>query len=146
VFFGTFQHAIDDKGRLTLPAKWRDYVEPRLVITRGIDDCVFILAESRFIQIAKLVDEKGFESADARAWARYLFANAEIVEVDKQGRILVPQSLRAEFGLNGEVTLVGAFSRIELWHPEKYKAMNARVTADPAALAERVRLLLYAPG
>lgn len=144
MFFGTFQHAIDEKGRLTLPSKWRDYVEAKVVITRGLDDCLFILPESRFIEIAKIVDARGFESADAREWGRYLFANAELVEVDKQGRILVPQPLRTEFGLNGEVTLVGVFSRIELWHPEKYEAMNARVTADPAALAERVRTLLYA--
>jgi MraZ protein len=100
-------------------------------------------SESRFIEIAKIVDQQGFESADAREWGRFLFSNAEMVDVDKQGRILVPQPLRTEFGLNGEVTLVGVFSRIELWHPEKYKAMNARVMADPAALAERVRPLLY---
>ncbi|MCX7837947.1 MAG: division/cell wall cluster transcriptional repressor MraZ [Anaerolineae bacterium] len=144
MFLGTFQHAIDEKGRLTLPSKWRDYVEAKVVITRGLDDCLFILPETRFVEIAKIVDAQGFESTDAREWGRYLFANAEMVEVDKQGRILVPQPLRTEFGLNGEVTLVGVFSRIELWHPEKYKAMNARVTADPVALAERVRALLYA--
>lgn len=143
MFFGTFQHALDEKGRLTLPSKWRDYVESKVFITRGLDDCLFILTESRFIEIAKIVDQQGFESADAREWGRFLFSNAEMVDVDKQGRILVPQPLRTEFGLNGEVTLVGVFSRIELWHPEKYKAMNARVMADPAALAERVRPLLY---
>jgi MraZ protein len=138
VFLGTFQHAIDEKGRLTLPSRWRDFIEPRIVITRGLDDCLFILPESRFIEIAKRVDAQGFESADARSWSRYLFANAELVEVDKQGRILVPQTLRTEFGMNGEVILLGAFSRIELWNPDKYRAENARVTADPAALAERI--------
>lgn len=109
-----------------------------MVITRGLDDCLFVLTETRFIEIAKRVDAQGFENADARGWSRYLFANAEMVEVDKQGRILVPQALRTEFGMNGEVTVVGVFSRIELWNPDKYRAENARVTSDPAALAERI--------
>jgi len=143
VFFGTFQHAIDEKGRLTLPSKWREKIESKVAITRGLDDCLFILPESRFLAIAEKVDAQGFESADAREWGRYLFAKSEMLDVDKQGRILVPQDLRAEFGMNGEVTLVGVYSRIELWNPPKYQAMNARVTADPAALAERIRPLLY---
>jgi MraZ protein len=145
VFSGTFQHAIDEKGRLTLPSRWREFVEPKMVITRGLDDCLFILTETRFRAIAENVDAQGFESADARAYERYLFANAEMIDVDKQNRILVPLSLRSEFGMNGEVTVVGVYSRIELWNPQKYQAMNAHITADPAALAERMGPMLRGP-
>lgn len=145
MFFGTFQHVVDEKGRLTLPSKWRDYIESKMVVTRGLDDCLFIMTETRFRAIAENVDAQGFESTDAREYGRYLFANAEMLDVDKQGRILVPQNLRTEFGMNGEVVAVGVYSRIELWNPEKYQAMNARVTADPVALAERMRPMLRGP-
>jgi MraZ protein len=142
VFLGSSQHTIDDKGRLTLPAKWRDELSSGVVVTRGLDDCIFIFAQPRFESMAHEIDMQGFEGSDAREWGRYLFALAEMVEIDKQGRILLPQNLRTNFGLNGEVMVVGLNSRIEVWNPDKYKEMTKRVTSDPAGTAERMRQLI----
>lgn len=139
VFVGTFQHTIDDKGRLTLPAKWRDELESGIVVTRGLDDCLFVFPESKFRAMAENVTAQGFESPNARDWARYILGNAEMVEIDKQGRILISQNLRSQFGLNGEVIVVGLYDRIEIWEPKKHRAMTERITAEPAAIAERMR-------
>jgi MraZ protein len=139
VFVGTFQHTIDDKGRLTLPAKWRDELEPALVITFGLDDCIFVFTETRFRTIAEKVALQGFESPEARDWSRYFLGKAETIEIDKQGRILISQGLRAQFGLNGDAVVVGLYDRIEIWAPAKHQAMNERITAEPSAIAKRWR-------
>lgn len=142
VFLGTFQHTVDDKGRLTLPAKWRDELESDLVITYGLDECLFVFAQSRFKTIAEKVAAQGFESPNARDWSRYLLGNAETIELDKQGRVLISQNLRSRFALNGEVVVVGLFDRIEIWEPKKHQAMHARIMAEPSAIAERWREMM----
>jgi len=139
VFVGTFQHTIDDKGRLTMPAKWRDELESGLVITYGLDDCLFVFTEPRFKVVAEKVVAQGFESPESRDWSRYFLGKAETIELDKQGRILISQNLRSQFGLNGEVIVVGLYDRIEIWDPKKHQAMTERITAEPSAIAERWR-------
>jgi len=142
VFLGSYQHTIDDKGRLTLPSKWRESLDTNVVVTRGLDDCLFVIPESKFQTMAEAIDAQGFESNDARDWERYLFGMAEIIEIDKQGRILIPQTLRSQFGLNGEVMIVGVYSRIEIWDPKKYQAMTERITSEPSAIAQRMREMM----
>jgi MraZ protein len=139
VFVGTFQHTIDDKGRLTMPAKWRDELDSGLVLTFGLDDCLFVFTESRFKAIAEKITAQGFESPSGRDWSRYILGNAETIEIDKQGRILISPKLRSQFGLNGEVVVVGLFDRIEIWEPKKHQTMSERITAEPSAIAERWR-------
>ncbi len=144
MFLGSHQHAIDEKGRLTLPAKWRAELASGVVVTRGLDDCLFIFPQPKFEQMAQVIDAQGFESADAREWERYIFGLAEQEDIDKQGRILIPQNLRGQFKLQNEIMVVGLFSRIEVWDPEKYKAMTERIEADPPAMAERMRQMMRA--
>ena len=138
MFVGTFQHTIDDKGRLTLPAKWRDELESELAVTFGLDDCLFVFIKSKFQTMAEKVVAQGFQTSNARDWARYILGNAEMVEMDKQGRILISQTLRTKFGLNGEVMVVGLYDRFEIWEPKKHQAMLERITSEPAAIAERM--------
>ncbi len=142
MFLGSHQHAIDEKGRLTLPAKWRTELATGVVITRGLDGCLFIFPQPTFEQMALAVVAQGFESADSRGWSRFIFGEADQVELDKQGRILIPQSLRGEFKLDHEVTVVGLFDRIEVWDPAQYTEMMTRVQSDPNAIAERMRLMI----
>ena len=138
MFVGTFQHTIDDKGRLILPAKWRDELESELAVTFGLDDCLFVFSKSKFQAMAEQVVAQGFQTPKARDWARYILGNAEIVEIDKQGRILISQPLRTRFGLNGEVMVVGLYDRFEIWDPKKHQTMTERITAEPSAIAERM--------
>src|SRR5512140_1356671 len=138
MFFGSHQHTIDDKGRLTLPAKWRSELAGGVVVTRGLDDCLFIFPKAKFEAIAAEIDEQGIELGDARAWARYFLGMAADAESDKQGRVLLPQNLRDYAHLDGEVVVVGVASRIEVWHPERYEQANAKIEADVSAVAERM--------
>lgn len=138
MFFGSHQHTIDDKGRLTLPAKWRSELAAGVVVTRGLDDCLFVFPKEKFEAIAREMDLQGIELADARSWARYFLGMAADAETDKQGRVLIPQNLRDFAHLDGEVVVVGVVSRIEVWSPERYKKANARTEQDVAAVAERM--------
>ena len=138
MFLGLNQHTIDDKGRLTLPAKWRAELASGVVVTRGLDECLFVFPQSKFESIAAEIDQTGIEFADARAWARYLAGMAEQIEVDKQGRILIPDNLRQFAKLNGEVVVLGVVSRIEIWSPAKYQANNESVESNAIVVAERM--------
>src|SRR5512135_1328808 len=110
MFFGSHQHTIDDKGRLTLPAKWRSELAGGVVVTRGLDDCLFVFPKEKFEAVARDMDLRGIELADARSWARYFLGMAADAETDKQGRVLIPQNLRDFAKLDGEVMVVGVAS------------------------------------
>ncbi len=137
MFVGTNQNSIDEKGRLTLSAKWRSELAAGVVITRGLDKCLFIFAQARFELIAREIDEQGFSLADVRAFARHISAMAEMAEPDKQGRIIIPQNLREFAGLNGDAIVIGVFNHLEVWNPQNYKEHNARIEADADSVAER---------
>ncbi len=138
MFLGSNNHSIDDKGRLTLPAKWRAELASGVVVTRGLDDCLFVFPQSKFESIAAEIDQAGIEFADARAWARYIAGMAEQIEVDKQGRILIPENLRGFANLNGEVVVLGVVSRIEIWNPVKFKENNTAIESNAPVVAERM--------
>ncbi len=121
-----------------MPSKWRAELSSNVVVTRGLEGCLFIFPQSKFEEIARDVDRQGMLLAEARAWARYIGGESESVEVDGQGRILIPQHLREYASLNGNVTVVGLMSRIEAWNPEKYKAINSEVESNAAAVAEKM--------
>lgn len=144
MFFGSHHHTIDEKGRLTLPAKWRSELAGGVVVTRGLDDCLFIFPKAKFEAIADEIDRQGIELGDARVWARYFFGMAADTETDKQGRVLIPQNLRDFAQLNGEVVVVGVASRIEVWCPDKYRGTNAKIESDASATAERLGQILRA--
>lgn len=137
MFVGTNQNSIDEKGRLTLSAKWRSELAAGVVITRGLDKCLFIFPQSRFELIAREIDGQGFSLADVRAFARHIAAMAEMAEPDKQGRIIIPQNLREFAGLNGDAVVIGVFNHLEVWNPQNYKEHNAQIEADADSVAER---------
>jgi MraZ protein len=138
MFLGHNQHAIDEKGRLTLPAKWRAELVSGVVVTRGLDDCLFVFPQTKFESIAAEIDQAGIELSDAREWARYIAGMAEQVEVDKQGRILIPENLRQFAHLNGDAVVLGVVSRIEIWKPEKYQERNQAIESNASVVAERM--------
>jgi MraZ protein len=137
MFVGTTQNSIDEKGRLTLSAKWRSELASGVVITRGFDKCLFIFPQSKYEAIARQIEEQGMALADVRAFARHLAAMAEMAEPDKQGRIIIPQNLREFAGLDGEAVVIGVVNRLEVWNPEKYKEINRQVEANADSVAER---------
>ena len=137
MFIGAAQNTIDEKGRLTLSAKWRSELASGVVVTRGFDKCLFIFPQSKFDSIARELEEQGIASADVRMMARHLAALAEQAEPDKQGRIIIPQNLREFAGLNGEATVIGVVNRLEVWNPKTFKEINTKAETDADVVAER---------
>jgi MraZ protein len=109
VFLGTFTPRLDDKGRVILPAKWREQLAEGLVMTKGQDRCLFVFALSEFTAMTERLRE-----AD-RDFARIFFASAHDEIPDRQGRVTVPAALRDYAGLDRECTVIGANSRLEIW-------------------------------
>lgn len=142
MFVGTYQHTFDDKGRLTLPAKWRSELAGGVVVTRGVDKCLYIFTRAKFEGMAKEIENQGIERADAREWARHIAGNASDAEADKQGRIIIPQSLRDFAGLNGQVVVVGVIGHIEVWDPVQHKTAEDKNGSNVETVAERMGSLM----
>lgn len=138
VFLGEYTHTLDEKGRLTLPARWREQLGLSVVITRGLDQCLFVFPADKFESIAREIDQLGFSKSDARALSRHLFAKATDVEPDKQGRIILTLGLREFAGIESEAVIVGVNNRIEIWNPQRYAQADAAIESDVAAVSERM--------
>ena len=138
MFLGEYTHTLDDKGRLTLPARWREELGNEVVITRGLDPCLFVFPQSKFEIIAREYDQLGLGKSDARALSRFLFAKATGDALDKQGRIIIPQSLREFAGINGEAVIVGANNRIEIWNAARYREVNSELESNIGVMSERM--------
>jgi MraZ protein len=124
MFYGEFEHTIDNKGRIIVPSKFRQitkesYIE-KFFLTRGLDGCLFMFAEEEWKQQEQKFKNMPFTKAEARKFSRLYFSAAAQVSPDKQGRILIPQNLRNFAGLTKEVIIVGVSNRIEIWSKEKW--------------------------
>ena len=138
MFLGEFVHTIDDKGRLTIPARFRAELATGLVITRGLDRCLAIYPMAEWELLAHKVKSLPMTGRDARAFRRLVFANASDAVPDKQGRVVIPPSLREEIGLVSEVVVTGLNDYIEVWTPEEWRneceVANSADTEQWAAL------------
>jgi len=122
MFFGQFQHNLDDKGRLMIPARYRDLLAAGAYITQGFDKCLMVMTDTYFQQVYERINAMNLADASARMLRRLILANAYSVEVDKVGRILVPQNLRAFLGIeNGELTVAGQGEYFEVWTPADWE-------------------------
>ena len=136
MFLGEFIHTIDEKGRLAVPARFRDDLEGGLVVTRGIDRCLAIYPMKAWKRLAKKVDALPMTDRRARAFRRRVFANASDLIPDKQGRVLIPPRLREYAGLDGEAVITGLSSHVEVWNPDSWSEERERVEGDEASVEE----------
>ena len=122
MFLGQFQHNLDDKGRLMIPARYRDLLAAGAFITQGFDKCLMVMTDTYFQQVYDRINTMNLADPTARMLRRLILSNAYPVEVDKVGRILVPQNLRAFLGIeNGELTVAGQGEYFEVWTPAEWK-------------------------
>lgn len=135
MFLGEYQHAIDEKGRLTVPARYRQLLAEGGYITQGFDRNLMVLRVPAFEQMSRKVNQMSLTNPSARELRRLLFSQAQLVEPDKSGRILIPQFLREEAGLDSEVMVVGVGNYFEIWPTTTWhKQMdNLRKAQDNAA-------------
>ena len=120
MFMGEYNHSIDAKGRMIVPAKFREQLGHEFVVTKGLDGCLFVYTSEEWHNIEEKFRNISMTSKDARKFSRFFFAGAASCELDKQGRILVPQTLREFAGLDKDVVLTGNLNRIEIWSKEKW--------------------------
>lgn len=121
MFLGEYQHTLDAKGRVILPAKFREQLEGGGVIAKTIDGCLGVYTMEGWQEVAESIREKARRGATERQAARTLFAGAAQVEPDRQGRIAIPPNLRQFAGLERDVVVAGVYSRIEIWDGERWR-------------------------
>lgn len=136
MFLGQYRHNIDEKGRLTIPARFRELLTDGAYITQGFEQNLMVLTAPAFEAVTHKVNRTSLTDPDARDLKRLLFSTADRVEPDKNGRILVPQFLRDLVGLDSEAVLVGVGDYFEIWLPDRWDAKMAMLK-DPQANAQR---------
>ena len=137
-FLGSFQHQLDDKGRLILPAKFRDELAGGVVITKGQERCLYVFPMAEFQRIAEQLRQTPVTHKAARAYSRVFFASAHDEVPDKQGRVTIPSHLREYAGLDRELVVIGASTRVEIWDRQAWDTYLAESEEDFAAIEEGV--------
>ncbi|WLV25675.1 division/cell wall cluster transcriptional repressor MraZ [Aciduricibacillus chroicocephali] len=138
MFMGEFQHNIDIKGRMIVPAKFREGLGSRFVVTRGLDKCLFAYPMDEWKEVEGKLRQLPLTKKDARAFTRFFFSGAIECEVDKQGRINIPQTLRSYAGLEKECVVIGVSSRVELWSREIWEDYFSESENSFAEIAENL--------
>jgi len=138
MFFGEFQHTIDPKGRMNIPAKFREDLGERVYLTKGLDQCLFIFPPDEWQLFEAKLKSLPLTNKNARAFARMFYAGATECEADKQGRILIPQTLRDHAGLDRDAVVIGVGTRAEIWSNANWKAYNQDDTLSYDAIAEHM--------
>jgi len=135
---GEYLHTLDEKGRIIVPAKFRDNLGERCVITRGLDQCLFLYPESEWKNVEEKLKRLPLTQRDARAFTRFFFSGATDVELDRQGRIVIPSGLRQYAKLEKEVVVIGVSTRVELWAKEVWTEYAQQAEASFEAIAEKI--------
>jgi MraZ protein len=139
MFFGEYEHTIDDKNRLTLPARFREALAGGIVLTRGLDECLDVYARAAWdTLVAEHLAPLDPFSKEARELKRFFFAAASDAELDKQGRVLVPTALTKHAGLGREVVVAGVHDHLEIWDRGTWADHVTKVEGSAEDVAERL--------
>lgn len=142
MFLGRFAHNLDAKGRLAIPARFRAVLEDGVVLTRGIDRCVTAYPMPVWNELAEKISALSMTDPNARQFRRMMFAGAANLELDGQGRIVLPAALREFAEIDREVVVVGVNSSFEVWSPDRWREMEAVVDDDGEVIASHLAGLL----
>lgn len=133
MFMGEYNHSVDTKGRLIIPSRFRDELGDEFVVTKGLDGCLFVFPQNEWQTFEEKLKALPLTNKSARQFARFFVAGATPCELDKQGRILLPQTLREFAGLEKDVVLTGMLNRIEIWSKAKWTENNSYDDMDDIA-------------
>ncbi|NCN52286.1 division/cell wall cluster transcriptional repressor MraZ [Candidatus Parcubacteria bacterium] len=135
---GEYTHSIDAKKRLSLPSKWRTELGKKLIVTRGLDNCLFVYPQKEWNRISDKIGQLPFGQADTRGFNRFFLSGAVEVEVDSVGRILVPDFLKEFASLTSKVVFAGIHDRVEIWDEKKWTDYKRKIEKQADALAEKL--------
>lgn len=138
MFMGEYLHSIDNKGRLILPAKFRDELGDTFIATKGLDNCLFVYTRTEWAILEEKLKKLPLAKPEARAFVRFFFSGAAELDCDKQGRVLLPANLREHAGLEKDVVVIGVSTRIEVWDKTAWEEYNQKISPTVAEIAENL--------
>ncbi len=138
MLLGEYQHTIDDKGRMAIPAKFRKSLSGGVVVTKGFDGCLYLYPVEEWTKLADKLAHLSITQADARAFSRLMLGGASHADIDSQGRVLVPDYLRTYAGIGGKAVIIGLYNRAEIWEEEKWQNYRRSVEERGDEIAERL--------
>ena len=138
MFIGEYQHNVDPKKRLSLPSKFRGELGRKVVVTRGLDKCLFVYPMKVWEEIAGKLGSLPVGESTTRSFIRLMLAGATDVEVDGQGRVLIPDYLKSYAGLHKNVTVAGLYNRLEIWDETKWKTYKTKAEKNTDEIAEQL--------
>ena len=138
MFIGEYEHSIDNKKRIALPKKFRELLGSEVVITRGLDGCLFIYPMDKWRKLAKKLSEMPMGDFGVRSFVRLILSGAAGVEIDSQGRILIPDYLKKYAFLDKDVVIVGIFDRIEIWSRDKWSIYRDNAEKNSENIAQNL--------
>ena len=139
MLMGEYEHTIDSKGRISMPAKLRKYMGDTFVLTKGLDGCLFAFSGQEWINFETKLKSLPLSDKNARNFVRFFLAGATECEIDKQGRFLIPNNLRKAASLEKDVVIIGVGTRLEIWDKTIWKSKDEEISAEE--IAENMTML-----
>ena len=141
MFIGEYQHILDPKNRVIMPSKFREKLGDSFVMTKGLDNCLFIYSSKEWSIVEDKLKSLPMTNKDARAFVRFFFAGACECELDKQGRIVMPNHLKDYAKIDKELVIIGVSTRIEIWSKEEWNKFNSDANISYEDVAEKMSQL-----
>ena len=141
MFIGEYNYLLDDKKRLAIPVKFRSLLGKKAVITRGLDQCLFIFSTKEWKVLAEKISKLPLAQSDARGFARLMLGGAMEVSIDGMGRVLIPEYLKEYGGLKKKISIIGVLNRIEIWDEEEWRRYKGKTEKEGENIAERLKEL-----
>lgn len=141
MFFGEYNHNIDDKGRMSIPSKFRDELGEKFYVTKGLDQCLFVFPETEWKNFQEKLTELPLTKSTARKFSRFFYAGAMDYGLDKQGRINITPGLRKHAEIEKEVVIIGVGTRIEIWSKVTWESYNSPDNMNYDEIAEQMEEL-----
>lgn len=138
MFIGEYEHTLDEKKRVSLPKQFRTGLGKKMVMTRGLDNCLFVYSKTNWEKVAEKLQALSFAQADTRGFNRFILSGAAEVETDVAGRILIPEHQKEFAGLKKTVVFAGVSDRVEVWDAETWKAYKSRIEKQADSMAEKL--------
>ncbi|MCL4464713.1 MAG: division/cell wall cluster transcriptional repressor MraZ [Chloroflexi bacterium] len=138
---GQYDHTVDDKGRVAIPARFRTYFADGLVVTRGLERCLLVYTASDWASLAERIAKLPLTQSDARAFTRFLFSGAMDVQLDRQGRVVIPGYLREYANVKENVVIIGVNTRLEVWDQQSWQQTVSQAEEESALTAEHLAAL-----
>lgn len=141
MLIGEYEHSLDAKGRLIMPAKIREDIGEKFIVTKGLDGCLFGFSQNEWTNFEEKLKTLPLTNKNARDFVRFFLSGATECEIDKQGRFLIAGNLREYATMEKEVVIIGVGTRIEIWNKDKWRSYNSDENISADEIAENMTML-----